>query len=52
VTPATFRIGLLLLVTGLAIAAYLVNVPPLWITGVVLLLLVVLAILAHRQRKP
>ena len=51
-SPASFRLGVLLLVTGLAIAAYLLNVPPTWIALGVLLLLTAYTILAGRRSKP
>ena len=50
-SPASFRLGVLLLVTGLAIAAYLLNVPPTWIALGVLLLLTAYTILAGRRSK-
>ncbi len=49
---STFRRGVLLLVTELAAAAYLLNVPLTWIALSVLVLLTAYMALADRRSKP
>jgi positive regulator of sigma E activity len=49
---ATYLIGFIILIVGLAIAAYLVNVPTQWILVGVVILIGIGVLLATRHEKP
>jgi positive regulator of sigma E activity len=48
----TYLIGFIILIVGLAIAAYLVNVPTQWILVGVVILIGIGVLLATRHEKP
>lgn len=49
---ATYLIGFIILIVGLAIAAYLLNVPTQWILVGVVILIGIGVLLATRHEKP
>ncbi len=50
---ATYVVGFVVLIMGLAMAAYLLNVPPVWIgIGVIVLLGIALASAATKTQRP
>jgi positive regulator of sigma E activity len=49
---ATYLIGFIILIVGLAIAAYLVNVPTQWIVVGVVVLIGIGVLMATRHEKP
>jgi hypothetical protein len=50
---ATYVVGFVVLILGLAMAAFLLNVPPVWIgIGVVILLGIALASAATKTQRP
>ena len=49
---STYLLGILIVIAGLAIAAYLLNVPPLWIAIGALVLLGIGVVTATSRTKP
>ena len=49
---STFIIGFIILIIGLAIGAYLLSVPPMWITVGVICMIGVAVLMATSKTKP
>lgn len=49
---STFIIGFIILIIGLAIGAYLLNVPPMWITVGVVCMIGIAVLMATSKTKP
>ena len=49
---ATYLVGFIILIMGLALGAYLLNVPPLWIVAGVIVLIGVGILSATNRTKP
>ena len=49
---ATYLVGFIILILGLALAAYLLNVPPLWIVAGVIVMIGVGILSATNRTKP
>ena len=49
---ATYLVGFIVLILGLALAAYLLNVPPLWIVAGVIVMIGIGILSATNRTKP